>query len=344
MKVTTGPFGYTVDTLQLVAFLIGIGSLVVCVWALRQIGCHGWTLVAGTAAIALSERLIVTAGQGTRETTAVLVSALAVGLAARSPQWLPVLAAVTLAVRWELGVALMGLSVLLLIGRVVKWHRLLVGVGLAAVLMGPFIVNNAREYDDPLWRTDIHAHLYANLEETDGVVLTEPSLRPEERIFFTEIKVPMYRAPLVLWSEFVTDVVGPGRIAKREAKAMIVLPVDALRLGWLPWPFGAALLLAAVTAALRRRDLVVLVLVGLSGATVVGYGMMHPLFDRRLHQPPHHAPRDAGVCEPAVNERRRSWVGSAPDLAGRRRGTAAASPATPAPARPPQGGRRSGAG
>jgi hypothetical protein len=158
---------------------------------------------------------------------------------------------------------------------------LLIGGGMAAVLMGPFLVNNAREYDDPLFHSDIHATFYANLEDTHGVVLTEPPLPPEERIR-PEIKVPMYRAPLISWGDFVLDVVGPREIAKREAKALVVLPVDALRLGWLPWPVGALLLLGAVIAAVQRRDRAVLVLVGLSAATVLGYGMMLPWFDRRL--------------------------------------------------------------
>jgi hypothetical protein len=281
VKVTTGPFGYTVEALQSVTFLMSVVALIACVWALWQIGCRGWVLVAGTAAIALSERLINTAGQGTRETMAVLAAAVAVGLAARWPKWLPVLAALTLAVRWELGVSLMGLSALLILVGGVPWRRFVLGMGLAAVLMGPFIVHNAREYDDPLFHTDIHATFYANLERTDGVVVTEPLLPPEERIR-PEIRVPMYRAPLISWGQFVADVVGPGDVAKREAKAAIVLPVDALRLGWLPWPAGAALLIAACIAAVRRRDRVVLILVGMSGATVIGYGMIHPLFDRRL--------------------------------------------------------------
>jgi hypothetical protein len=281
VKVTTGPFGYTVDALQIAAFLVGVVALVACVWALHQIGCRGWLLVAGTAAIALSERLIVTSGQGTRETMAVLAVAVAVGLVARSPQWLPVLAAVMLAIRWEMGVALLVVSAALLVGRVITWRRLLLGVGLAAVLMGPFVVNNAREYDDPLWHSNIHATFYANLEDTKGVVLTEPLLPPSERIR-PEIKVPMYRAPLISWGEFVTDVLGPAEFAKREAKALIVLPVDALRLGWLPWPVGAAGLACAVVAGLRRRDRVVVLLAGLSLATVLGYGMMLPWFERRL--------------------------------------------------------------
>ncbi len=281
MKATTGPFGYTVSALQAVTFLVGVGALVACAWALRQMGCRGWVVVAGTTAVALSERLIATSGQGTRETLAVLASALAVGLAARAPRWLPVLAAVMLAVRWELGIALMVLSLAFAVGRVISWRRLLGGVGLAVVLMGPFLANNGREYGDPLFHSNIHATFYRNLEHTKGVVLTEPLLAPEDRIR-PDIKVPMYRGPLVSWGEFVVDELGPAEVARREAKAGIVLPVDALRLGWLPWPIGAALLAWALVAAVRRRDRVVVVLVGLSGATVAGYGMLLPWFDRRL--------------------------------------------------------------
>jgi hypothetical protein len=261
--------------------MVGILALVVCVWALQQLGCRGWVLVAGTAAIATSERLVSTAGQGTRETCAVLASAVAVGVAARSPRWLPLVGALLLGVRWELGLALLVLSAALTVGRVVPLRWLAAGGGVALVLMGPFVVNNAREYDDPMWHTDIHATFYANLEDTKGEVLLEPLLPPDERIR-PEIVVPMYRAPLVSWADFVTDVIGPAEFARREAKAAIVLPVDALRLGWLPWPVGALAFAAAIVAALRRRDRAVVVLAGLSAATVLGYGMILPYFDRRL--------------------------------------------------------------
>ncbi len=320
VKLATAPLGYRIEAMQALSCLVGVLALVACVWALRQLGCRPWTVVAGTAAIAFSERLIVTAGQGTRETMAVLVTAVAVGLAARSPRWLAVLAAIALGVRWELGLALFALSIVLLVGRVIGLRWVLVGAALGAVLMGPFLVNNAREYDDPLFHSDIHATFYANLEDTRGVVLTEPLLPPEERIR-PEIAVPMYRAPLISWGDFVLDVVGPREIAQREAKALVVLPVDALRLGWLPWPVGAVLLVGAIAAALQRRDRAVLVLTGLSAATVLGYGMMLPWFDRRLVS---HltvllvmlvcaAP---ALCDRSVSERRPSRARSAPGPAG----------------------------
>jgi MFS family permease len=173
---------------------------------------------------------------------------------------------------------------LLVVPLAIAFHwrvALAAGGAVALVLMRPFVVNNAREYDDPMWHTDIHATFYANLEDTKGEVLLEPLLRPDERIR-PEIVVPMYRAPLVSWADFVTDVIGPAEFARREAKAAIVLPVDALRLGWLPWPVGALAFAAAIVAALRRRDRAVVVLAGLSAATVAGYGMILPYFDRRL--------------------------------------------------------------
>jgi hypothetical protein len=227
---------------------------------------------------------------------------------------------VALGVRWELGLALFALSVVLVAGRVIGLRRLLLGGGLAAVLMGPFLVNNAREYDDPLFHSDIHATFYANLEETRGVVLTEPLLPPEERIR-PEIAVPMYRAPLVSWADFALDVVGPEEIARREAKAVVVLPVDALRLGWLPWPVGALAVVVALVAAVQRRDRAVLVLAGLSAATVLGYGMMLPWFDRRLVS---HltvllvmlACALPALCDPPVSERPPSRARSARDPAG----------------------------
>lgn len=280
VKVTTGLFGYRVGALQVVVCVVGIAALLACVWALRSVGATGWVLVAGTAAIAFSERLIDTGGEGTRETTAVLVAAFAVIVVARAPRLVPILGAVMLGVRWEMGLALLAISVALAFGRVLELRRLLAGLAVAAVLVGPFLVNNAREHGDPMFHSNVHATFYANMERTRGVTI-EGTLPPNERLT-PDLGSAMYSGPLVSWGEYVTDVVGVGSMVEREADAVAELPVDALRLGRLPWSAGVALFAVAVTVAVRRRDRVVLVLAGLSASAVIGYGMTLPWFDRRL--------------------------------------------------------------
>lgn len=281
VKVATAPAGYAVEAIQALSWVIGVLALAAAAWALRAIGCRGWIVVLGTAALASSERLVLTSGQGTRESTAALGAALAVGIVARAPHVLPVLAAVLAAIRWEMGVTLVALSCALAATRAIQLRWLCGSIALGSLLMGPFLVNNAREYGDPMFHSNIHATFYMNLERTEGVVVTEPPLPEDERIHPT-VGAPMYRAPLISWATFVNEVLGPAETARRVARATVVLPVDALRLGWLPWTGGAVLVGFVVRAAARRRDRVVLVTTGLTGAAVLGYGMLLPWFDRRL--------------------------------------------------------------
>lgn len=157
-KATSAPFGYQVEALQGLSFVLSVAGLAACVWALWMLAPGRPSVVTGASlVVAMNASLITDAGAGGRDGVTLLLLAGAIGAAVRRPHLLPAVGAVGLGLRWEIGVAILVASAVLAVGRTIPVRALAVGGVAALVIAGPFVMNNATTFDDPMFHSNVHA-------------------------------------------------------------------------------------------------------------------------------------------------------------------------------------------
>jgi hypothetical protein len=277
VKATVGPFGYTGTNMVRLSFVLSVAALALAAFVFLDL-FRPWIAVAGVAAVAVSRQLVTDAGLGGREPVSLIVCLAAIWLAYQRPAWLPVLAAVTLAFRWEMGLALFAIVAAMGAARIIPARSLALGAASALVLMGPFLWANQRAYGDALFHSHIHATFYRNVEthgNRSGV------LPPPQRIT-PALPAPNYQRPLSSFTDYVLHTVGARETVRREVLTMTEVPSGALDLGRLPALCGLALFSGAAAGVWLRRDRVAFVAASLVLLTLAGYGPMEPFYDRRL--------------------------------------------------------------
>lgn len=296
VKVTTGPFGYSIVVLRVVTTLLSIAALF-ATWSLLQSRLSPPVARVALAIVSLNGILVLSAARGLREELVMLLVITGLGAAIRPRPQLAVVAGVVGAlsiVRWE--TALLSIAVLACAAflRRVPAAVAVGAVVAVAVLAGPWLASNAARYDDPLVHSNQHASFWHRVYLRDT---TGRDVGPRS----------------ITWAEFYLDDLGPRDALARAGTGATMLARDVVADGiqplsdrWLdrnvdspvlrraglatnavtPWLASAVWAAAIAGLALRRRPLHPLLVV--SGAMAVAgwlaYGVLRRLsyFDQRF--------------------------------------------------------------
>lgn len=270
-KLFAAPFGYAPGSAKGISLLLAVALLLACAALLRR-HMSPVGVVAATAFLAVHPALLRDASNGIREPAAMLLLLLA-GHFWVTGRNMPaaVAAGVLVGVRWELGL----LALSLLVAARIGWRPLAAGIGTALLLMAPFVVANARAYDDPMYHSSYHALYYRNLEAAARAGIDPYSL-------------DRYRGEPLAWSEYYLEFLGPGESVERVVRGWPQV-ITAMAGGASKLPsslhlrIGLGILLAVGIAGIfapQRRLVMPSVLLIAGGAA--GYAALYRWMEYRL--------------------------------------------------------------
>jgi hypothetical protein len=237
VKIATGPFGYSANSLRVFTALVSIATLPVAWILLQRLGLGRRVSLIALGLLALSLQLVREAPRGLREDTVLLVFLfVAIPLLARDRSRRAGIAAgvaigLLSVIRWEvasLAIIVCAAFALLRRGPVLAP---VVGAVLLVALSGPWLVANAHRHNgDLLYNTKVHATYYWKHSQPPSVLRrysSPPGVDP-----------PVHLS----WSQYYLDVLGPAQTVKLAAEGYPRIAAKLVAAQVLPRQAGTAAL------------------------------------------------------------------------------------------------------
>jgi hypothetical protein len=213
VKVTTGPFGYSPESLRVFTTLVSIATLPVAWLVFRRIaarwGLHQRVSLIALAVFALSLQLIREAPRGLREDLCLLLALVVASplLTADRRRGAAVRVAVVIAllagIRWELAALLVVIVTLFALARRVSLLAPAAAILCFVAVSAPWLLANRARTGDLTYHSKVHSTFYWKQEQPPDVLrryATPPGADPKIRLS---------------WSEYYLDYLGPAESARR---------------------------------------------------------------------------------------------------------------------------------